>query len=238
MVNNSAPTVLIIEDELDLQRVLHAILTASGFKVISAADGIRGMALLERHGADAVILDVGLPGLDGWQVLTRLREKSATLPILMLTARSSTAEKVHGLSSGANDYMVKPVPGKELVARINAAIRTSRALAEDGNRLLVDGPLELDPIAGTLRVDGKSVSLSATEWRVMVTLLSSKGGVHSATELLESCWGYSDGDAERVKYTILRLRRALTEAGLEDPIETIRSRGYRWSGAKLAALPV
>ena len=221
-------TILVIEDEHDLRTLLRVILERAGYRVLDAADGRSGLRRFHEQQPALVLLDVGLPVLDGWQVLERIRDLS-DVPVILLTARGMEAEKVRGLHGGADDYITKPFGREELLARIHAALRRGRA---GTNTLAVfdDGRITIDFLASVVRVDGTMLKLTPTEYRLLTTLARHEGQVLSAEQLLEHAWEDPTGiGPERVKFTVLRLRRKLGEVADDvAPIETVRGFGYRY----------
>jgi DNA-binding response OmpR family regulator len=220
--------VLVVEDEPDVRRTLDKVLSLAGFSVLLAADGRAGLRAVHTEKPDALVLDIGLPGLDGWQVLDRVRDLS-DLPVLLLTAHGAEAEKVRGLRAGADDYLTKPYGNAELVARVHALLRRSAAAAPPPD-VYDDGLMRLDPNARTVLVDGADVRLSPTEFRLLAVLARNSGQVLTPAQLLDRVWGDPTGiGPERVKFAVLRLRRRLGWADPESsPIQSVRGIGYRY----------
>lgn len=219
-------SILVIEDELDLADALCMLLQRAGFTPLSTRLGREGLRLLHEHRPDLVVLDVGLPDIDGWDVLERIRDIS-DVPVLMLTARGLEQEKVRGLAAGADDYVTKPFSNNELVARVQALLRRSRAGSDPLDSALVVGDLQIDLSARTVMVDGAQLQLTPLEFRLLVAFVKHRGQVLSNDQLLDLAWNDPLGIApERVKFTVARLRRKLAEHGLE-PVETVRGFGYR-----------
>jgi DNA-binding response OmpR family regulator len=222
-------TVLVVEDEPDLRRSLEKVLSLAGFGVLLAPDGRAGLRAVHDGRPDLVVLDIGLPGLDGWQVLARLRDLS-DLPVLLLTAHGAEAEKVRGLRAGADDYLTKPYGNNELIARVHALLRrngTGRPAAPD---VYDDGVVRLDPGARTVLVGGEDVRLSPTEFRLLAVLARNSGQVLTPAQLLDRVWGDPSGiGPERVKFAVLRLRRRLGWSDpASSPIQSVRGIGYRY----------
>ena len=230
-------TVVVIEDEADLRTLVRESLARAGYAVIEAADGRAGIRALHEHRPDAIVLDVGLPGLDGFEVLERIRDAS-DVPVLMLTARSDEMDKVRGLGGGADDYLTKPFGRPELVARLHALLRRAAASAP-ARAEFDDGLLKVDFEARTVEAPGGLVALTPLEFRLVVAFVTAPGRVLSHDQLLEQAWDDPAGiGADRVKFAIMRLRRKLEAAGVErSPIEAIRGFGYRYgpSGAGAGA---
>jgi two-component system phosphate regulon response regulator PhoB len=222
------PHVLVVEDEDALSELLQYNLKKEGFRVSVAADGEEAMMLVEERQPDVVVLDWMLPKISGIEVCRRLRSKQETrnLPILMLTARGEEADRIRGLDTGADDYIVKPFLMKELFARLRAVLRRIRpGLAED--RVVV-GDLSIDRVAHRVTRTGQEVHLGPTEFRLLDYLMQHPGRVFSREQLLDAVWG-SDVyvEARTVDVHIGRLRKALNKVGEgEDPIRTVRSAGY------------
>ncbi len=225
-------TILLIEDALELAQVIVRELTASGYQVVHAADGPTGLALHEAHTPDLIVLDWMLPGMDGIEVLRRLRQTSAT-PILMLTARTEEIDRVIGLEVGADDYLTKPFGMRELIARVRALLRRVELMRQmletdrQASDVITQGPLCLDPQGYLATLDGVPLDLSATEFKLLQLLVRNPGRAFSRIYLIDTIWGetYVEGD-RAVDSAILRLRRKLGVLG--DSIETVRNVGYRW----------
>jgi DNA-binding response OmpR family regulator len=225
--------VLVIEDDQDIALGVGVLLERAGLAVTHAPNGSAGLRAFHSTRPDLIILDVGLPGMDGWTVLERIRDLS-DVPILMLTALSQEADKVRGLNSGADDYLLKPFGNAELVARAQALLRRPRAAAGpgDGRRAEVfdDGVVSVNFASHQVTVDGVPVTLTPTEYRLLTALVRHRGQVLSAERLLELAWSDPYGiGPERVKYSVLRLRRKLgSPPGRDSRIEAIRGFGYRY----------
>jgi DNA-binding response OmpR family regulator len=220
--------VLVVEDEPDLRRTLDKVLTVAGFAVLLAADGRTGLRAVHAEKPDALVLDIGLPGLDGWQVLARVRDLS-DVPVLLLTAHGAEAEKVRGLRAGADDYLTKPYGNAELVARVQALLRRGAASTPIAE-VYDDGHVRLDPNARTVLVGGTDIRLSPTEFRLLAVLARNSGQVLTPAQLLDRVWGDPTGvGPERVKFAVLRLRRRLGWADpVSSPIQSVRGIGYRY----------
>jgi DNA-binding response OmpR family regulator len=225
-------TILLIEDALDLAQVIVRELTAANYQMFHAPDGLTGLALHEAHKPDLIILDWMLPGMDGIEILRRLRQTSVT-PVLMLTARTEEIDRVIGLEVGADDYLTKPFGMRELIARVRAMLRRVELMRQmlDTDRnaaeMLQQGALNLDPQGYLATLDGSPLELSQTEFRLLHLLLRYPGRAFSRLYLIDTIWGetYVEGD-RAVDSAILRLRRKLGVLG--DAIETVRGVGYRW----------
>jgi DNA-binding response OmpR family regulator len=218
--------ILVIEDDPDVRDALGLTLGRAGLRPLLEPDAGAGLRALARDRPDAVILDIGLPDLDGWQVLERIREVS-DVPVLLLTARSLELDKVRGLQAGADDYLTKPFGNQELVARVQALLRRARPPVPAAEHYRDERfGLEIDVAAHRASIGATDVTLTPVEWRLLVTLARHRGTILSREELLELAWG-DPGHVgpERVKFAVLRLRRKLGPAGAL--IENVRGFGYR-----------
>ena len=220
--------VLVIEDDADVALSIQTVLSRSGFDVASSADGRQGLRDFHARRPDLVVLDIGLPSLDGWEVLERIRDMS-DVPVLLLTARGHEGEKVRGLDSGADDYLTKPFGNRELAARVHALLRRPRAQREDTDSY-DDGTVLMKFASHEVSVNAKPVELTPTEFRLLGALVRHQGQTLSPEQLLELAWNdpFAVGP-ERVKFAVMRLRRKLgqsTAASL--PIEAVRGFGYRY----------
>ncbi len=224
--------VLLVEDEPELRRLLRRELEAAGYQVRHAADGLAAMRLFAAVPTDLLILDWMLPGLDGLEVLRRVRQTSS-VPVLMLTARAEEVDRVVGLEVGADDYLAKPFGMRELIARVRALLRrharltemlaADRAAASDTLRL---GPLTLDPAARLARRDGAPLELTRTEFDLLHLLLRNRGRAFSRAYLHDAVWGEPAVEGDRsVDNAVLRLRKKLGALG--ETIETVWGVGYR-----------
>src|SRR5262245_17346333 len=234
--------VLLVEDERELARIVARELEAAGFEVRQAYDGETALASVSDQPPDIVVLDWMLPGIDGLEVLRRLRQTSA-LPVLMLTARAEEVDRVIGLEVGADDYLTKPFGARELVARVRALLRRHERLQEmlaadraEGTGKLSFGPLLVDPAAHIARLHGETVDLSRTEFGLLHLLVRNKGRAFSRAYLHDAVWGEPAVEGDRsVDNTVLRLRKKLGELG--DAIETVWGVGYRLSARPRGELP-
>src|SRR5437660_12291749 len=213
--------VLVIEDETRLSRQLAAALADAGYAVDCAADGERGDFLAQTERYDAVVLDLGLPKVDGLTLLRRWRDAGLAVPVLVLTARGSWHEKVQGIDGGADDYVAKPFRMEEVLARLRALLRRAGGQATPAIRC---GPVTLDPRGAKVTRNGSLVRLTGHEFRVLSYLMHQRGRVVSQTELTEHIYAQSaDRDSNTVEVFIARLRRKLGGSF----IETVRGLGYR-----------
>lgn len=216
-----------IEDEADIRLTLSVLLRRAGLQVLEAADGRSGLRLLHERQPDCVIVDIGLPDIDGWQVLGRIRDVT-NVPVMMLTARHLEAEKVRGLQAGADDYLTKPFGNLELIARVRALLR--RAHSTEPVDVYVDELLVVDPASHRVAVEGREVELTAIEFRLLHGLIRSAPQVLSPVQLLEMAWSDPTGTGpDRVKYVVHRLRRKMGFVNAEtSPIRAVRGVGYTY----------
>jgi DNA-binding response OmpR family regulator len=230
-VAGTVARVLAIEDEADIRTLLRAVLEPEGYDITEAATGRDGLREFHRIQPDLVILDVGLPDLDGWEVLERIRDLSDAALVLVLTGRASEQDKVRGLTGGADDYLTKPFSQVELLARMQALRRRRPA---NGGRVFDDGELRLDFGRRQLTVGGQEVPLTPTEFRLLGALVDHAGQVLSTDQLIDLAWDGTGSDAP-VKYAVLRLRRKLgwEPDGDDCPLETVRGFGYRYRPRRL-----
>jgi two-component system, OmpR family, response regulator PhoP len=218
--------ILIVEDELKLRGQLAAHLQQLGFETQESGEGNEAYYLAAEFPFDAMILDLGLPGLSGIEVIQRLRRTGSRLPILVLTARGRWQEKVQGLEAGADDYVTKPFQIEELVARLRAVLR--RALGAQG-QVVRGGPFRLDLAAQQVWVSDRAVELTAFEYRLLEYLMTHRERVVSKGELADRLYAQNeDRDSNVVEVLVGRLRRKLDPDGTLSPIETRRGQGYRF----------
>ncbi len=217
---------LLIEDDSALREQLARQLEASGYAVARAVDGSEGLYLGRELPVDIAIVDLGLPGMPGMEIIRHLRREGRDFPILILTARGRWEEKVEGLEAGADDYLVKPFQFEELLARLNALLRRSGGWASP---VLSFGVMELDTMAQQVKMTGQTVELTAYEYRVLEYLALHAGEVISKSELTEHIYDQDyDRDSNVLEVLLSRLRRKLDPDGRIKPIETLRGRGYRF----------
>lgn len=218
-------SVLIIEDNRDLVQVLAEVFNDNGFSVESAHTGEEGLekALLSRF--DCIILDIVLPGIDGFQVLETYRSEGGASPVLILSARDSVEDKVEGFNRGADDYMVKPFDSRELVARVKSLARRA---ADKQTPLLVCGRLALDPVTRECRADGAPVHLRRREFDILEALLRHANQVFTRERMVASVWKREyDGRSNVVDVHVKYLRDKLRPYGFDTAIETVRGVGYK-----------
>lgn len=222
-----AATILIVEDEADLAVMLRYNLEAEGFIVLSVLSGDEAAIVLQETTPDLILLDWMLPGLSGIELCRRwrAREETAQVPIIMLTARGEEDERIRGLATGADDYVVKPFSIPELLARINALLRRSNPSLVVS--VMKAGDLELDRTNHRVRRSGRDVHLGPTEYRLLEYLMRNPGRVYSREQLLNNVWGTDVFVDERtVDVHVGRLRKAINRGRGADPIRTVRGAGY------------
>ena len=218
------PDVLVVDDDEDIRVSLHRGLRLSGFEVRTAADGETALRSVTDRVPDCIVLDVGLPGTDGVVVVETLRRQGVTVPVLMLSARTSVDDRVTGLAAGADDYLVKPFALAELVARLRALLRRIPAEPPPG---LTVGPLTVDAARRRATVDGDEVELTRREFDLLETLARNAGIVLSRERLLENVWGYDFAvDTNVVDVFVSQLRRKLEAGGAPRLVHTVRGIGF------------
>jgi two-component system, OmpR family, response regulator PhoP len=218
--------ILVVEDEAALQQQLVSALEQLGWAVDAANTGRDGLYMGNEYPIDLAILDLGLPDIDGLEIMRAWRAEGRSFPVLILTARGRWNEKVTGLEAGADDYLVKPFHIEEVLARVRALIRRAGGWA---NAVLKAGNIQLDTVAQQVTVDTTHVSLTAFEYRLLEYLMLHAGEVISKTTLADHIYAEdSDRDSNVLEVLIGRLRRKLDPDGVYQPIETLRGRGYRF----------
>ena len=216
--------ILVIEDEASLQKQIRECLASEGYVVDTSGDGKEGLYIASEYPLDAAIVDLGLPGMSGLEVIRRLRQQGNNIPILILTARGRWEDKVTGLEAGADDYLVKPFHTQELLARLKALLRR----AAGGGRTISFGAITLDTSAQHVAVEGSLVELTAFEYRLLEYLVRQRGKVVPKTALADYLYAHDDErDSNVIEVLVARLRRKLDPDGRLRPIETLRGRGYR-----------
>jgi two-component system, OmpR family, response regulator PhoP len=217
--------ILVIEDEADLRRQIVDRLHREGALGKGSGDGREGLYLATEYPFDAAVVDLGLPGMSGLEIIRRLRAQNSLLPILILTARDRWQDKVEGLEAGADDYLAKPFHAEELLARLRALVRRANGTA---SRELRVGPLRMDLVTQSVWVDERPTELTAYEYRLLEHLASARGGVLSKQALADRLYPHDeDRDSNVIEVLLGRLRRKLDPDGSLAPIETLRGRGYR-----------
>ena len=220
--NDRPPLILVVEDEPPIADVLRLYLDRAGYAVAVESDGPRGLAAVRERRPDAVILDVGLPGMDGTEICRRMRAEDDWTPVLFCTARDDEVDRVLGLEMGGDDYITKPFSPREVVARVKVALR--HAHAPDPGDVLVLGRVTLDRGARRVLVDGGEVTLTATEFDLLAYLMQHPGRVITRDRLLEEVWGYASAVGTRtVDVHVAQVRAKLGDAS---PIRTVRGVGY------------
>jgi two-component system OmpR family response regulator len=221
MMGAKAMRILVVEDDPDLNRQLTEALKTAGYVVDSAKDGEDGHFLGDTEPYDAVVLDIGLPRMDGISVLEAWRRAGRKMPVLILTARDRWSDKVQGIDAGADDYVAKPFHIEEVLARIRALVR--RAAGHATNEIEC-GPVRIDTKSGRVTVDGNPVKLTAHEYKVLEYLMHHRDRVVSRTELIEHLYDQDfDRDSNTIEVFVGRLRKKVSG----DLIETVRGLGYR-----------
>ena len=228
---DAVKTVLLVEDEVKIIRLVRDYLHQAGFAVLEAADGHAAMTMARAERPDMIVLDLGLPGLDGLDVLRRLRATSA-VPIIIATARSDESDRIVGLELGADDYVTKPFSPKELVARIRAVLRRADATL-GGGEIVRSGPVTIDIPKRRVTKEGTEIELTSTEFDLLLTLARRPGRIYTRAQLLDAVHGVSFESYERsVDAHIKNIRRKLED----DPkrpelVQTVYGVGYRFSDA-------
>jgi len=227
MANATEPLVLIVEDEPAQLEVLSYNLGSEGFRLAHARDGEEALLITDETQPDLIILDWMLPNMSGIEVCRRLKTRSETkhIPIIMLTARGEEADRVRGLETGSDDYVVKPYSVNELIARVRAMLRRTRPGGV--GETLEFGDIRLDAEQHKVTRNGKAVKLGPTEFRLLSTFIEKPGRVFSREQLLNRVWGHDAYvDLRTVDVHVGRLRKALNRNGAPDPIRTVRGAGY------------
>ena len=226
-VREHAARVLVVDDEPDIVALVVYHLARAGYRVSSAATGPDAVAIARREQPALVVLDLMLPGMSGFDVLREIRADAGTqdIAVLMLTARKDEADRIEGLTLGADDYLTKPFSPQELILRVQAILRRLASAGLPGDVLTV-GPITIDRAAHTVSVGGDTLDLTATEYKLLVTLAERRGRAQDRTQLLELVWDAApDVQTRTVDMHVQRLRSKLGQAG--DVIETVRGFGYR-----------
>jgi two-component system response regulator PhoP len=217
---------LVVEDDLTLQLQIQEMLQKAGFAVDAAADGEEGLFFATEYPLDIAIVDLGLPGISGVELINKARETGKEYPVLILTARDSWQDKVEGLEAGADDYLTKPFHPEELMARVRALLRRTGRWTQSRLRC---GPVEVDSAEQRVYLNDDEVALTAYEYRVLEYLMLHAGEVISKTTLTDHIYDEdNDRDTNVIEVFIRRLRTKLDPDGNLKPIETLRGRGYRF----------
>ena len=220
--------VVVVEDDINIAELLRLYLEKDGFAVTVSHDGAEGLRLAEELKPDLVMLDIMLPGMDGWQICKRLRQTSK-VPIIMLTAKGETEDKVQGLEMGADDYIVKPFEVKELLARIHAVLRrTGEDAPQQGKKLTFD-KLIINLDSYELIVDGKKIDTPPKEMELLYHLAATPNRVYTRNQLLDEVWGFDYfGDSRTVDVHIKRLREKLEGVSDQWELKTVWGVGYKF----------
>jgi DNA-binding response OmpR family regulator len=227
MSSEADPRVLVVDDDPALAEVVARYLRREGFEVDYAADGATGLQRALSTLPDLVVLDLMMPGMDGFEVCRRLRRATA-VPVVMLTARGEENDRIAGLDLGADDYVTKPFSPRELAARVRAVLRRAAPEAAPA-ALLTGGGVEIDTLAHRVRRCGEPVTLTTKEYDLLVCLLTNPGRAFRREELLEAVWGWSIGDTSTVTVHVRRLREKIEDdASAPRHLTTVRGVGYRW----------
>jgi two-component system, OmpR family, response regulator MprA len=217
--------VLIVDDDRSLREALRRALTLGGYDTVSAASGKEALTQVEQASPDALVLDIGLPDLDGLEVCRRLRADGNRVPVLMLTARDAIEDRIDGLDAGADDYLVKPFDVGELKARLRALLR--RISNDDEPGMLSFDELQLDPVRHGVAVGEQFVELTRTEYQLLELLMSNPRRVLTHNLIYERVWGYDFGPASNaLRVYVGYLRRKLQDAGARPLLHTVRGVGY------------
>ena len=226
--NSAEAKLLVVDDEPNIRELLSTSLRFAGFEVVSAGNGREALAAVEAHAPDLAVLDVMLPDMDGFTVTRRLRAAGKHFPVLFLTAKDDTEDKVTGLTVGGDDYVTKPFSLDEVVARIRAVLRRTQPMLEDDEAVIRVDDLELDDDAHEVRRGGKVIELSPTEFKLLRYLLLNPNRVLSKAQILDHVWEYDfNGDASIVESYISYLRRKVDiDPDAPALIQTKRGVGY------------
>ena len=222
-------SILVVEDEVDILDLISYNLKQSGFSITAVESGEEALEVASEENFSLVLLDLMLPGIDGLEVCRLLRAKPETknIPVLMLTARTEEVDRIVGLELGADDYLTKPFSPRELVLRVRAILRRAEAVESVSDETIRIGSLTIDPIEHRVQLLSEEIELTATEFRLLLTLAQRRGRVQSREELLNVVWGYEHSGYRRTVDTHLRrLRAKMGEAA--DYLETVRGVGYRF----------
>jgi DNA-binding response OmpR family regulator len=220
--------VLIVDDEVALVELLREWLEWGGYEVVTAPDGMSGLREFFKHQPDLAILDISMPGLNGFELCQRIREVSQA-PVIMLTAKSQELDKVRGLNLGADEYLVKPLGRQELLARVGAILRRSHMSPDESSNIYTDSVLTLDFAKHETFVRGQKVLLTATEYRILAYMIKHPDQVLTQQQLWDRIWGWNEGSLDSVKWHISCLRKKIEEEPDKPQlIVTVRGAGYRY----------
>lgn len=222
--------ILVVEDDHDIAQLLALSIRKAGFEVLTSENGYEALSLVRQHQPDLLVLDLMIPGIDGFEVCKELKRdpKTAELPIIILTARGEEIDRIIGLELGADDYVVKPFSPRELLLRIRAILRRSGQEPRPAS-VFKKSDLEIDFDAHRVSLEKQEIALTATEFKLLAELVHNQGKVLTREQLLDKVWGYHfEGYARTVDTHIRRLRQKLLDSA--DWIETVRGIGYRFKG--------
>jgi DNA-binding response OmpR family regulator len=224
----SSQQILVVDDDPDIRGLVRELLERRGYAVTEAPDGQAALQKLYSGRPDLVVLDVGMPGMDGWTTLERIRELS-DVPVMMLTARSAELEKTRGLQAGADDYVTKPFGRQELLARVEALLRRVGGRTDTAEDSFADAYVSIDFAQREVSVAGQRVELTPLEFKLLTAFVRHPNQVLSHDQLLRLVWGDADASREQVKLYVGYLRKKLSPASPDDaPIETRRGFGYAY----------
>ncbi|MGH7560348.1 MAG: response regulator [Gemmatimonadales bacterium] len=227
--------ILVVDDEPDITALVAYHLARGGYRVSTATTGPDALRAARDERPDIVVLDLMLPGVSGYEVLRELRQRAETrdVGVILLTSRREEADRIRGFSLGADDYLTKPFSPQELTLRVAALLRRLQAPAVAAGSSIVEGPIVIDRAAHRVTLDGRELTLTATEFRLLTTLVERRGRVQTRPQLLETVWdAQPDIQTRTVDMHVQRLRAKLGEVG--ELIETVRGFGYRFRGAEKA----
>ena len=227
---------MVVEDDATVRDVLERYLVRDGHRVSTCGDGEQALAMLEADPPDLVVLDLMLPGVDGFDVCRSLRRRSDALrrvPIVMLSALAEEDDRIIGLSLGADDYVTKPFSPRELALRVGSVLRRSLPAEPVAQPVVRDGGLAIDHSARRATLDGVELNLTLREFDLLAYLVEHQGQVHSRTDLLRDVWGWEFGDSSTVTVHVKRLRAKLgDDASAPERIATVYGMGYRYDGSR------
>jgi two-component system phosphate regulon response regulator PhoB len=226
-----SPRILVVDDEPDIAALVAFHLARESYRVRTAASGPEAIAALEAEVPDLVVLDLMLPGMSGLEVLREIRARGelADVPVILLTARAEEQQRIEGLSLGADDYVTKPFSPRELILRVGAVLRRVRQAppATEGGAVLRAGSITLNVDAASVSIDGEALDLTATEFKLLQTLMERRGRVQSRRQLLQAAWGVTANITTRT--VDMHVQRLRTKLGAEaERLETVRGFGYRF----------
>ncbi len=225
--------VLLVEDEDNIRQFTKINLVREGFEIIEAESGEKGVELAEKHNPDVAVLDIMLPGIDGFEVCKILRRKYPNIVIIMLTAKTQDTDKIEGLERGADDYLTKPFNPRELILRIKSVLRRTNTEAEN-DQIIQDSTFKLDMYSRSFYKNGKEITLTPTELNIIKLLMENPGKAITRDELMDKAWGKDFiGDAKIVDVNMRRLRSKIEEDSTHPKyIVTVWGVGYRWENRK------